>query len=73
MSDVCTVIGYVRKLPGKKLPATRLSLLGSMVDKLKKASSVDLVFGSYNSGSNEIFIKLGTITSTATPRTTRNT
>ncbi|KAI8874985.1 hypothetical protein K501DRAFT_162898, partial [Backusella circina FSU 941] len=68
----CKIIGYVRKSPGKESTTTRLRLLESMVDKLMKASSVDMVFGSYSSASNEFFVKRDT-TTTVIPRTKGNT
>lgn len=44
-----------------------------MVDKLMKASSVNMVFGSYSSASDELFVKRDTTTTTVIPRTTGNT
>ncbi|CAO0803269.1 unnamed protein product [Mucor circinelloides] len=74
-SEGCTLIGYIRKLPGKKSARSRRQLLDSMVDKLTKNSSVDMVFGSYSSSaSDELFTKRDTTTTTtATPRTKGNT
>jgi hypothetical protein len=73
MSEGCKLIGYVRKSPGKESTQTRLRLLGSMVDKLMKASSVDMVFGSYSSSSYEPFVKRDTTRTTVIPRTAGNT
>ncbi|KAG2206319.1 hypothetical protein INT47_007333 [Mucor saturninus] len=73
ISEGCKIIGYVRKLPGKESITTRLRLLESMVDKLVKASSVEMVFGSYSSASDEIFVKRDTTKTTVIPRTKGNT
>ncbi|KAG1444228.1 hypothetical protein G6F56_010383 [Rhizopus delemar] len=73
ISKECKIIGYVRKSPGKESITTRLRLLESMVDKLMKASSVDMVFGSYSSASDELFVKRDTTTTIIIPRTKGNT
>ncbi|KAI8062348.1 uncharacterized protein B0P05DRAFT_246471, partial [Gilbertella persicaria] len=73
ISEGCKIIGYVRKSPGKESTTTRLRLLESMVDRLMKASSVDMVFGSYSSASDELFVKRDTTTTTVIPRTEGNT
>ncbi|KAI9020037.1 hypothetical protein CLU79DRAFT_817658, partial [Phycomyces nitens] len=54
------IIGYVRKSPGKESTTTRLRLLDSMRDRLMTVSSVDMVFGSYNSASDDLFVKRDT-------------
>ncbi|ORE01454.1 hypothetical protein BCV72DRAFT_217268, partial [Rhizopus microsporus var. microsporus] len=69
----CKIIGYVRKSPGKESTTTRLRLLDSMVDKLMKASSVDMVFGSYSSTSDELFVKRDITTSTVIQRSITKT
>ncbi|KAG2181862.1 hypothetical protein INT44_008678 [Umbelopsis vinacea] len=67
------VIGYVRKSPGKERTSARLSLLASMIERLKEDSSVIKVFGSYSSTSNQRFADRDFVDPVHVPNTLGNT
>ncbi|CEP19012.1 hypothetical protein [Parasitella parasitica] len=51
--DEYQFVGYLRKLPGKEYANTRFRFMDSMVDRLTKNSSVDMVFELFSSTSKE--------------------
>lgn len=53
--DEYQVIGYVRTSSGKENASTKLRLLDSMVDRLIKDYSVDMMSASYSSTSKQPF------------------